>query len=153
MFELIYLSRARIHEGRDAAVLYFRVLHNGRYLSAYAGAVSGPDLVSFGSKLSREFWAALAHVVTTAIGIRLLSDASLSPDPHLAETIWIKTSDLRTYMTQDLPLPVADEVFRTFDLEEDPLERERTPTQARILSAGSSRISLKAATVRSIQET
>lgn len=153
MFELTFLSRARIHEGRDAAALYFRVLHNGRYLSAYAGAVSGPDLVSFGPKLSREFWAALAHVATTAIGVRLLSDASPRTDPHLAETIWIKTSDLRNYMTHDLPLPVADEVFRTFDLEEDPLIREDTPTQARILSAGSSSISLKAAAVRSIGET
>lgn len=147
-FEVTYLGRSRFHEGRDAATLYFRVMRGGRYIGAYAGAVGGPDLVVFGPKPPRAFWASLAHVASTAIGVRLIADATPSADPHLAETIWIRSAEIRTHMDEDLPLPSEDTVFREFELEEDVLGGPEQP-QGHILSAGSPRIGLKDALSRS----
>lgn len=146
-YELTFLGRTRLHEHRDAVALYFRVMRGGRYMGAYAGAVAGPDLVCFEPKPSRAFWAALAHVSANAIGVRLLTNPSPVADLDVTETIWIKPADIRAHMDAPLPLPVEDEVFRTFDLDDDPFHDDRS-VHTRILSVGSSSISLKAAATR-----
>ncbi len=141
-FELTYIHRAHIHEGRDAAALYFRATQGGRYIGAFAGAVGGPDLVAFGPKPRKPFWAALAYTSCNAIGARLVVDPTPRADPHLCHTIWIKATDVRAQMDDELALPVIDEVFRTFSLDVD----VRAPEpRGRILSVGSSSISLRAA--------
>lgn len=146
-YELTFLGRTRLHHHRDAVALYFRVMRASRYMGAYAGAMAGPDLVAFEGKLTRPFWAALAHVSTQSIGVRLLTNPSPVADPDTTETIWIKPGDIRPHLDADLPLPVEDEVFRRFELDDDPFAEER-PAHTRILSVGSSSISLKAAAAR-----
>ena len=94
---------------------------------------------------TRRFWAALAHCTATAIGVRLLSGVRSAAALHEAETIWIKATDLKSRIDQALALPVEDQVFRSFQLDEDPIGRHADTTHTRILSAGSSSISLKAA--------
>ena len=144
-FEIIYLGRTRFHHDQDAAAMYFRVLRAGRYVGAYAGAVSGPDMSSMEARPTKQFWAALAHCTAGSIGVRLLSGVRTTPDPHTAETIWVKAADLKSHMRDtSLPLPVEDEVFRSLSLDEDPLADDELPN-TRILSVGSTSISLKAA--------
>ncbi len=145
-FEIIYLGRSRFHRHQDATAMYFRVLRGGRYVGAYAGAVAGPDLVSLGRQ-GKPFWAALAHATARAIGVRLVGNIRNGSDLHEADTIWLKAADLRSHMGKDLPLPREDEVFRTLELDEDPLAPGPGGTGTRILSAGSTSISLKAAAV------
>ena len=145
-FELTYLGRTRFHDGNDAVALYFRVLRNGRYIGAYAGAIAGPDLTTFGPKPGKKFWAALAQASANAIGVRLLSNARPSAKPHEVETVWVKAVDVRSHLDDELGLPVEDQVFRRFRLDQAPVD---PPAQNRILSTGSSSISLKAAAARS----
>ena len=143
-FELTCLGRSRFHQGTDAVALYFRVMRAGRYLGAYAGAVAGPDLVAFGDEPPRRFWSALAHAATNTIGVRLLAGTPPSAEAHVPTTIWVKAADLRVHLDADLPEPVQGLVFRTFTLEEDPLQ-EPDPTPTRILSTGASSLTLKSA--------
>ncbi len=143
-FEIVYLGRSRLHHNQDAAAMYFRVLRAGRYIGAYAGVVTGPDLAALGSPPDRRFWAALAHTTAGAIGVRLLGNIRTSADLHQAETILVKGADLRPHLGQDLPLPTGDAVFRRLELAEDPLAPQ-ADGRTRILSAGSTSISLKAA--------
>ena len=144
-FEVIYLGRSRFHLDRDATAMYFRVLRAGRYVGAYAGAVAGPDMCAMEALPTKAFWAALAHSTTGSIGVRLLNGVRTTPDPHATETIWVKAADLKPHLRDPgLPLPVEDQVFRTFALDEDPLDHDDL-THARILSVGSTSISLKAA--------
>ena len=150
-FELTFLGRSRVHQNRDAVALYFRVMRASRYMGAYAGAMAGPDLVTFGPKITREFWASFAHVSANAIGIRLLTNPAPTADLDTTETIWLKPAEIRNHLGERLQLPAEDAVFRTFDLEDDPNADER-PTHTRILSVGSSSISLKAAAARPLAE-
>ena len=152
-FEVIYLGRSRFHLDRDATAMYFRVLRAGRYVGAYAGAVSGPDMVTLGARPTKAFWAALAHSTTGSIGVRLLNGVRTTADPHATETIWMKATDLKPHLADSsLHLPTEDQVFRTFTLEEDPLDHDETMSNARILSGGSTRLGLKAAAGAPIQE-
>lgn len=154
-FEIIYLGRSRFHHHQDATAMYFRVLRGGRYMGAFAGAVAGPDLVALGTRQGKPFWAALAHVSARAIGVRLLSGIRTTPDLHQADTIWLKAADLRPHLSldHDLPLPREDEVFRSFELEEDPLAPNPDAHRTRILSTGSTSISLKAAALAGDDDT
>lgn len=151
-FEVIYLGRSRFHLDRDATAMYFRVLRAGRYVGAYAGAVSGPDMVTLRTRPTKPFWAALAHTTTGSIGVRLLNGVRTTPDPHTTETIWVKATDLKPHMADSsLHLPTEDEVFRTFSLDEDPLDHDDSASSGRILSGGSTRIGLKAHATTPIQ--
>lgn len=151
-FEVIYLGRSRFHLDRDATAMYFRVLRAGRYVGAYAGAVGGPDMATLQARPTKRFWAALAHATTGSIGVRLLNGVRTTADPHTTETIWVKATDLKPFMGDSaLHLPTEDEVFRTFALEEDPLDHDDEMSKARILSGGSTRLGLKAAAGSPIQ--
>lgn len=152
-FEVIYLGRSRFHLDRDATAMYFRVLRAGRYVGAYAGAVSGPDLVALRLQPEKPFWAALAHCTAGSIGVRLLSGVRTTADPHTTETIWVKATDLKPHLQDtSLRLPAEDEVYRTFSLEEDPLDHDPAASTARILSGGSTRLGLKAAAAAPMQD-
>ena len=148
-YELTYLGRSQLHDGDDAVALYFRVLRNGRYIGAYAGAIAGPDLCTFGPKPGKKFWAALAHVSANAIGVRLLAKAAPSAKPHQIETVWLKAGEVRSHLDDELGLPVEHQVFRRFRL--DQAAADHPPVETRILSTGTSSISLKAAAARSTQ--
>jgi hypothetical protein len=143
-YDLIYLGRTRFHLHCDATAMYFRVLRAGRYIGAYAGAVAGPDMTSVGPKPSRALWAALAHVTSRGIGVRLMGSIRSEQELHCAETIWIKAADLRAHLGKELTLPVEDEIYTSFTFDEDPWPTEDSgPTPA--LSGTSTRIGLKAA--------
>ena len=144
-YDVVYLGRSRFYKGWDAASLHFRVMQNGRYFGAYAGVVSGPDLVSFGAKPPRVFWATLAQLTTNAIGARLLAGRNPTASPYEGETIWIKGVDIRAQGDLSFALPVEGEVYRAITLEEDLLASPEMDPAARIMSVGSSSISLKAA--------
>ena len=145
-FEVIYLGRSRFHQDRDATAMYFRVLRAGRYVGAYAGAVAGHDMASLEARPTKAFWAALAHSTSGSIGVRLLNGVRTIADPHATETIWVKAADLKPHLRDtSLALPIEDEVFRTFAIDEDPLDHDDELAHARILSVGSTSISLKAA--------
>jgi hypothetical protein len=144
-YDVVYLGRSRFHQGWDAASLHFRVMQNGRYCGAYAGVVSGPDLVSFAPKPPAIFWATLAHLTTNAIAARLLAGRTPTAKPHESETIWVKAVDIRAQGDPSFVLPVEGEIFRAISLEEDLLAEPQVDPAARILSVGSSSISLRAA--------
>jgi hypothetical protein len=144
-FDLVYLGRSRFHQRQDATAMYFRVLRAGRYMGAYGGAVSGSDMAALDACPSRPFWAALAHCTSTSVGVRLLGGIRTVTNTHDIETVWIKAADLRAHLDEDLPLPNEDAIFRSFSLEEDPLTTPEELAHTRILSVGSTSISLKAA--------
>lgn len=143
-FEVTYLGRTKFHQGSDATAMYFRVEHGGRYAGAYAGAVSGPDLIALGSGLSKPFWGALAHATNRAIAARLLGGFRAPGELHETETIWVRPADLKPHLEEQLPLPSEDQVFHRFTLDEDPFP-DHDPVHSRILSVGATSISLKAA--------
>ncbi|MGI9622899.1 MAG: hypothetical protein ACR2PK_08690 [Acidimicrobiales bacterium] len=145
-FDLIYLGRSRFHEGQDATAMYFRVLRSGRYMGAYAGAVSGSDMAAVDTGSTRSFWAALSHATASAIGVRLLGGVRTVTGTHDVETIWVKAAEIRSLLTESLALPCEDEIFRSLRLDEDPLATPEEMAHTRILSVGSTSISLKAAT-------
>jgi hypothetical protein len=103
------------------------------------------DLVSFGPRPPRIFWATLAQLSTNAIGARLLAGRSPTANPYESETIWVKAVDIRAQGDPSFALPTEGEVYRAISLEEDLLAAPEMDPAARILSVGSSSISLKAA--------
>jgi len=150
-FEVIYLGRSRFHRDQDATTMYFRVLRGGRYMGAYAGAVSGPDMESLEGAMSKQFWAALAHATTRAIGVRLMGGIRTENELHTAETIWIRAPELKTHMDELLPLPGEDEVFETFTFDDDPLAEPTDTGEARIGSVPTARLGLKAVAAKPIE--
>lgn len=144
-FEVIYLGRSRFHRDQDATAMYFRVMRGGCYVGAYAGAVNGLDMEALHIRPSKPFWAALAHASTRSIGVRLMGAHRTEGALHTAETIWIKPTDLAPHLDEDLPLPVEDEVFRTFAFDEDPLAPPPGAPEPRIVSVGSTQLGLKPA--------
>ncbi len=144
-YDLIYLGRSRFHLHHDANTMYFRVLRGGRYIGAYAGAVSGPDMTSIGPTPTREFWAALAHATTRAVGVRLMGSIRSDQELHCAQTIWIKAADIKPHMAADLPLPREDEIYTSFTFDEDPWLSEVPEGPPPALLGATTRIGLKAA--------
>lgn len=155
-FEVTYLGPSRFHRDQDATTMYFRVLRGGRYMGAYAGAISGSDMVSLDhtmskQAMSKQFWAALAHVTTRSIGARLLGGIRTESELHAAETIWIKAHELKAHMDDLLPLPIEDQVFETFAFDDDPLAQPVEGREPRIASVPAARLGLKAVTATPIE--
>lgn len=143
-FDVIYLGRTRFHRHHDATTMYFRVLQNGRYVGAYAGAVAGPDMAAIGPRPTKAFWAALAHATTRAIGVRLMGSIRTEATLHAAETIWLKVTDLRPHLGEALPLPAEDEVFTKFAFSDDPFADDEDHSH-HVIAGASSRVGLRAA--------